>query len=112
MPCINIKAHKPKESISAKALAKEISILSGIDISRVNVIIDYYNEIDFFRSSLDNSPIVFISISEKNGKDLIQKLARVAAQLTEKYFSVQENSVAVFCNSVGEGYLLVNNNFK
>ena len=112
MPCINIKAFESKKSVDAKSLAKEVSKLSGIDISRVNIIIDYYSEVDFFRSSLDNGPIVFISISEKNGKEIIQKLANVVSQLTEKYFSVQENSVAVFCNSVGSGYLLVNNNFK
>ena len=112
MPCINIKAFKSKGSIDAQNLAIEISELSGIDISRINIIFDFYNKNDFYRSSLDNSPIVFISISERNGKDTIQNLARVVSELTEKYFSVPKDSVAVFCNTVGEGFLLVNNNFK
>lgn len=112
MPCIIIKSFKTDKPLDTEKFTKEVASFAEINVDRVNVIVDYYQDSDFYSGSLSNSPIVFIFISEKNGKDFVQKLCKVVSNLVEKHFSVPKDSIAVFCNTAREGYFLVNGYFK
>lgn len=112
LPCIMIKAHKTDNYLDTKAFAEEFSKIAEINISRINVIVDYYQDINFYNGDMSYSPIVFISLSKKNGTEFIQKIASIISNLTAKHFLVPSKSVSVFCNASSEGYLLVNGEFK
>lgn len=106
MPCIIIKSKTCDKEINLEEMSRDLSFETEIDLNRINILVDYYCEKDFYKS--DDNLIIFIFISELNKKSFIQKLTKDVAALAEQYFDKKQNSSAVICNLIQEGYLLVN----
>jgi hypothetical protein len=109
MPVITIKSKDSERKPELQKFAEEISIKTGIAVSRIQVIAEYYSAEDFFTNNVH--AIISISISEKNDKNTIQELMQACASIAAKHFSVEENQIAVTAYPVGTGYLFVNNHF-
>jgi hypothetical protein len=101
MPCIVIKAKKTDIQADISGLARELSEKTGINMERINIIVDYFDIL-----------IITLWISETNEQSYIRFLAQTIAALAEKYFGKEANSAAVMCNLIREGYMLLNNQFR
>lgn len=106
MPCIVIKAKKTNANINLKLLSENLSQATGIDINRISIIVDYYDDKDFFKS--DNNLIIFVHISENNQKNQIELLCSKISSLSESHFNKKQNSSAVICNPIKNGYFYLN----
>lgn len=106
MPCIVIKTKKTNTSVDLKLLSEDLSKSTGIDINRISIMVDYYNDNDFFK--LDDNLIIFVHISENNQKEQIELLCSKISSLSERYFNKNQNSSAVICNLIQKGYLFLN----
>jgi len=109
MPVITIKSNDSAGKLELDRFAEEISIKTGIVVSRMQIIAEYYSSEDFFTDNVH--AIIHIAISEKNDKNTIQELMKACVTIAAKQFEVEENRIAVTACPVGVGYLLVNNQF-
>ena len=112
MPCIIIRTKKPNCKYDIKGFGLELSEQMKIDIGRINIIMDYFDESDTFFGSGSNSLIVTLNISETNTLSFNQQLIQTIAKLSEVYFCEEEKSIAVICNLIKEGHMYLNNKFK
>jgi len=109
MPVITVKSNDSAGKLELHKFAEEISVKTGIVVSRLQIIAEYYPPEDFFTDNVH--AIIHIAISEKNDKNTIQELMQACASIAAKHFSVEENQIAVTAYPVGIGYLLANNHF-
>lgn len=109
MPVINIKSKDSAGKLNLQNFAEEISMKTGIVISRLQVIAEYYPQEDFFSDNVH--AIIHIDVSEKNGKKKIQELMVASSSVAAKHFNVEDNRIAVTAYPIGMGYLLANNEF-
>ncbi|NMA65250.1 MAG: hypothetical protein GX957_03290 [Clostridiaceae bacterium] len=109
MPVITVKSNNSAGKLELQKFAEEISIKTGIVVSRLQIIAEYYPPEDFFTDNVH--AIIHIAISEKNDKNTTQKIMKACASVAAKQFNVKENQIAVTAYPVGIGYLLVNNHF-
>jgi hypothetical protein len=112
MPCIVIKAKKTDIQADISGLARELSEKTGINMERINIIVDYFDISEAFIGSNKDQLIITLWISETNEQSYIRFLAQTIAALAEKYFGKEANSAAVMCNLIREGYMLLNNQFR
>ncbi len=112
MPCIMIRTKKPDCGYDIKGFGMELSRQMGIDIRRINIIIDYFDESDAFFGSESDSLIITLNTSETNAFDFNQQLIQTIAELSEKYFCQERKSIAVICNLIKEGHMFLDNKFK
>ena len=110
MPCIVIKTKKSDEIINLKLLTEDLSRLTKIDIKRISIMVDYYDESAFLKS--DDNLIIFVYISENNPKAEIDLLCSTIASLSERYFHKKKNSTGVICNPIRCGYFYLNGIIK
>lgn len=109
MPVITIKSKDSAGKLDLHKFAEETSIKTGIVVSRLQIIAEYYPTEGFFS---DNAhAIIHIAASEKNGKKTIQELMKACVSVAAKQFNVEDNRIAVTAYPVGKGYLLANNHF-
>jgi len=92
--------------VDLELLSKDLSQSTGIDINRISIMVDYYDDKDFFK--LDNNLIIFVHISEENQKYQIELLCSKISSLSEIYFNKKQNSSAVICNLIQKGYFYLN----
>jgi len=109
MPVINVKSKDSAGKLKLNKFAEEISNKTGIPVCRLQIIAEYYPPEDFFTDNVH--AIIFISISEKNDKNTIQELMKACVSIAAKHFNAEENCIAATADTVGTGYLLVNNQF-
>lgn len=109
MPVINIKSNDSAGKLELKKFAEEISIKTGIAVSRAQIIAEYYPPEDFLTD--DVHAIIHIAVSEKNDKNTIQQLMKACVSVAAKQFNIEETRIAAVACPVGRGYLLVNNQF-
>ncbi|WP_326910148.1 hypothetical protein [Sedimentibacter sp. MB31-C6] len=110
MPCIVIKTKKTNTTVNLKLLSEDLSKSTGIDINRISIMVDYYEDKDFLK--LDNNLIIFVHISEDNQKDQIDLICRKISSLSESYFNKKQNSSAVICTPMQSGYFYLNGTIK
>lgn len=109
MPVINVRSKDSAGKLELNKFAEEISNITGVAVSRLQIIAEYYPPEDFFTD--DVHAIIQIAISEKNDKNVVQGIMKACVTAASKQFKVEENHIAVTASTVGSGYLLVNNNF-
>jgi len=109
MPVITVKSNDSAGKLELHKFAEEISVKTGIAVSRIQVIAEYYPPEDFFTDNVH--AIIHIAISEKNDKNTIQELMKACVSIAAKQFNVEESHIAVTVYPVGIGYLLANNHF-
>jgi hypothetical protein len=112
MPCIMIRAKKPNCRYDIKGFGMELSKQLDIDIGRINIIMDYFDESDAFFGSESDNLIITLNISETNTLDFRKQLIQTIAMLSEKYFCEESKNIAVICNLIKEGHMFINNKFK
>jgi phenylpyruvate tautomerase PptA (4-oxalocrotonate tautomerase family) len=112
MPYITVKVLNQNHNLNAKKLGQEISEKSNIEISRINILIHYFNDDDIFRGSENDSPIITIEASEKNNKEFFQNLAEISSATVEKHLNLPSSTVTCITNPVKEGYMLSKGKFK
>jgi len=112
MPFIAIRTKKTDCRYDVKGFGQELSNQMKIDIRRINIILDYYDEPDVFFGSGSDSPIITLTLSETNAPAFTRQLIQTTARLAEKYFCEEKKSIAVICNSIKEGHMFLDNNFK
>ncbi len=109
MPAITIQSLNSGNRLELQRMASEISVETGIAITRIQLTAKYYSLADFLTNG--TYAIIHIMASEKNGKDWFQTLMKACTSAAARQFEVEENRIAVIAHPVGEGYLLVNNQF-
>ncbi len=112
MPFIAIRTKKTNCRYDVKGFGQELSNQMKIDIRRINVILDYYDEQDAFFGSESDSLIITLTLSETNALDFKKQLIKTIAKLAEKYFCEEKKSITVICNSIKEGHMFLDNKFK
>ncbi|MDD3167840.1 MAG: hypothetical protein PHC91_00065 [Eubacteriales bacterium] len=112
MPFIVIRTKKPNCRYDIKGFGQELSAKMKIDIRRINIIMDYFDESDAFFGSESDSLIITLNLSETNTLDFKRQLIQTTATLSEKYFYKEKKSIAVICNLIKEGHMFLDNNFK
>jgi hypothetical protein len=112
MPFITVKVANKNHKINAEELGNEISEKSGLELSRLNLVIQYMDETIFYRGSGSNAPAVVVEASLRNGKDFIQNLTKASAIAVENHLNLAQNSVAAFAHPIQEGYLFLDGDFK
>lgn len=83
-----------------------------IDIRRINIIMDYFDESDSFFGSESDSLIITLNLSETNTLDFKEQLMKTTAKLSEKYLCEEKKNIAVICNLIKEGHMFLDNQFK
>lgn len=106
MPCIVIKTKKTNTNVDLKSLSEDLSKSTGININRISILVDYYNDSDIFKA--DDNLIIFVNISENNPEEQIELLCRKISSLSEHYFNKKQNSSAVICSPIQSRYLFLN----
>ena len=66
MPCIVIKAKKTDIQADISGLARELSEKTGINMERINIIVDYFDISEAFIGSNKDQLIITLWISETN----------------------------------------------
>jgi ribosomal protein S15P/S13E len=98
VPCIVIKTKRTNTNVDLKSLGEDLSKSTGIDINRISILVDYYNDSDILKA--DDNLIIFVNISENNSKDQIELLCHKISSLSEHYFNKKQNSSAVICSPI------------
>lgn len=112
MPCIMIKTRKPEFKIDIKGFGLELSEKMEINVERVNIIIDYFDESDTFFGNKADITIFNLYLSETNDMYFNKRLMQNITALAEKYFSKERKNIAVMCNLIREGHMFLNDQFK
>ncbi|SCZ06000.1 hypothetical protein [Alkaliphilus peptidifermentans] len=112
MPCINIRLRREGVQLDIKGFAHKLAQQMDIEVERINIIVDYYDETDAFMGSNADQLIIILWISERNEKQFIKNLVKSTADLAKKYFHKEGRSTAVMCNLIKEGHLFISNQIK
>jgi phenylpyruvate tautomerase PptA (4-oxalocrotonate tautomerase family) len=112
MPFITVKVPKKEMKLDIAKLGNDISEKANLEIHRVNLMVDYYDEDTFFKGADNDYPVVHLAASAGNGIDFIQNLAKTTATLVEEQLELPANSVFAYCHPIEKGYLIVNGEFR
>ncbi|KUO69103.1 MAG: hypothetical protein APF77_11285 [Clostridia bacterium BRH_c25] len=112
MPCIMIRTRKPDCKFDIKGFGQELSRQMGIEVGRVNIIVDFFDESDVFFGSEADSLIITLYVSEANDECFNKLLVQTIAALAEKHFCKEKKHIAVMCNLIREGHMFLDNQFK
>lgn len=112
MPFIVIRIRKTNCRYDIKGFGQELSKEMKIDIRRINIILDYFDEADSFFGSESDSLIITLNLSETNTLDFKKQLIQTTASLSRKYFCEEKKSITVICNLIKEGHMLLDNQLK
>lgn len=111
MPCIIIRSIKKEHPVDIRSFAHDISELTGINIERISIIVEYYDKEDYFSGSDQEQIIITVNISKNNDPEFIKQLLIIIASLAERYFNRRKKSIAIMCNLIEKGHLFINNKF-
>lgn len=112
MPYINIRTKRPDEPLRIKSFSDELAQEMDIDVKRINIIVDYYDEERIFMGSGTEYLIINLWISEDNKKEFLHRIIKTSATLAGKHFNKGGDSIAVICNLIKEGNMFIGNQFK
>lgn len=109
MPCIMVQAKKGARKIELKEFAHALSLEMKIDLNRINIIVNYFDEEDAFMGSKQEHLIINLWVSETNGKEFVDDLVKAVGILGDIHLSDGKKSIAVMCHSIEKGNLYIIN---
>ncbi|MBN2286548.1 MAG: hypothetical protein JXQ26_07185 [Tissierellales bacterium] len=112
MPFITVKVSNKTHKIDPEKLGRDICEQSGLELHRVNVIVDYLPEGQFFTGRGNDYPFIIVQASIGNGKDFIQNLISLSASLVEKQLNLPESSLIGMAHPIEKDYLYVAGQFR
>ena len=111
MPCIIIRTGNVAKSPNLQGLSGEISTAIGMDISRVNILVEYFEEKNQFTGMNPDKMIIAVYASENHENQFVEKMMKSVAELSEIYFEKPKGSAEVMCNLIKSGRLFAGNKF-
>lgn len=106
MPYINIQTKKTEPKMNTRAFAYALADAMNMDIKRINIIVNYFEEEESFIGSGSDYIYIHVWVSESNGKDFMNLLIKQVESFAKVYLS-DSKSIAVICNPVQEGNMAI-----
>jgi hypothetical protein len=109
--CLSLRSEQKKQiaGMMSRVSGRSFQNQMKIDIRRINIILDYYDEPDVFFGSGSDSLIITLTLSETNASCFYEAADSDNCKACGKVFLRRKKSIAVICNSIKEGHMFLDN---
>ncbi|MPM76051.1 hypothetical protein SDC9_123046 [bioreactor metagenome] len=105
MPMLTFNLPNQELSLDLPSLSQEISAATGIDASRLYLMVRPYAPGQFYLHGGRGLPLVHIAVRRHNGPETIQKLMLATAEAVAKQVQVRPEDIAVYVHPIEDGHI-------